>query len=96
MTENTPKTKSASKGIYSAVQLIVDPANDKLSHIRLINIIGAVTGSVLMFVLTALKMMTEGYFGIYMVAVGLTAVGYRAATRNDSSNPSRSPSGSKE
>lgn len=77
------------------IQLIVDPAYNKLSHIRLINIVGALTGSILMFVLTVLKLMTEGYFAIYMAAVGLTAIGYRVATRNDSTT-STGTNGSKE
>ena len=63
------------------MDLLLDDVSGRLSHSKLINLLGAFTGSVLMFVLLSVDKMSEGYFGIYMTAVGLTAVGYRYATR---------------
>ena len=78
-----PGTTSPPKASYSAIQLIVDDVSDKLSHSKLINLVGAFTGSTLMFLLTVLDKMSEGYFGLYMAAVGLTAVGYRYVAKPD-------------
>ncbi len=59
----------------------MDYQTERLSHSKLINLLGAFSGSILMFVLTVTDKMSEGYFGIYMAAVGLTAIGYKYATQ---------------
>jgi hypothetical protein len=64
-------------------ETFTDPDYGILSHIRQINYIGAVTASVLMFCLFFTNKLTEGYFGIYCAAVGLTAVGYKMASKEN-------------
>ena len=56
---------------------------------RVINLVGSLTASIMMFVLIKADLMSEVYFGLYLGAVGLTAVGYKYATNsgNGSSVP---------
>jgi hypothetical protein len=49
---------------------------------RVINLVGSLTASILMFLLLKSEAMTEIYFGIYLGAVGLTAVGYKFVANN--------------
>lgn len=89
MTDQTPNTDSKK---YRLIELIVDPLWDKLSHTRLINLTGALTGSAVMIWLMILDKMTEGYLGLYMGAVGLTAVGLKVASRDPNPTVPSKPS----
>ena len=77
-----PASDSLPNQPYRWIELIVDPQYDKLSHMRVINLLGSITASVIMLLLVGYDKLTEVYFGIYLGAVGLTAVGYKYAGNN--------------
>jgi hypothetical protein len=91
MNAPTNETGSPHKENYRWIQFVVDPQWGKLSHIRLINILGAITASIIMFVLLRIGEMSEGYFGIYLAAVGLTAIGYKAVSNGSSDSTTKPP-----
>ena len=53
---------------------------------RIINLNGALVASIVMLTLLFMDKMNEGYFGIYLAAVGLTTVGYKYATNSSNGN----------
>jgi hypothetical protein len=88
MNAPTPKTGSTSRPSW--ISLIQDDLTGKLSHSKVINLLGAATASTLMFILTYADKMNEGYFGLYVGAVLAQAIGYRVVSKNASSNSSPS------
>lgn len=76
------------------ISVIQDDVTDRLSHSKLINLLGAVTASGLMVFLSIIDKMNEGYFGLYVGAVLAQAIGYKVVSKNaNSSNSGSSPSG---